>query len=150
MTFFKLPLIAALLMTSAAFIPAAQAADEFGARFTGNTPVALQDTTSADVNVAADAEMSAEQLNEVAPAAGGTAAGVDGVTPTSDNIVGQELGEQLGAPVSHTELDRSGDQSQHNSIGDGDVGVFYQNNSNDRIKDTDDSVGIELRLLKFE
>lgn len=143
---FSMALMAALMVMSAPFT-SSQAADEFGPRFTNQAPAALQGPESDALIATQDSDAAGNELNEIAPAAGNA---VDGVTPASDNVVGEEIGKELGAPVAHTEVDRgAGDTSQHDSVGEGDVGVFYKNNSDDRIKDTDDAVGVEFRLMKF-
>lgn len=72
MTFFKLPLMTAVLLTL--FVMPALAADEFGVRFANVMPKAFEGESTAPVAVAAEKTFSPEQLNEIAPASGEAAA----------------------------------------------------------------------------
>lgn len=60
----------AVLVMSAFGGGACMAADEFGARFTDITPAALKEEPVSDNMAVAQDEPSAEELNDVAPAAG--------------------------------------------------------------------------------
>lgn len=68
---FKTSLLAALLLVPVSFT-SVQAADEFGPRFTNMAPAALVGSESDALVAAQDIEdFSAEELNAIAPAAGG-------------------------------------------------------------------------------
>ncbi len=87
----------------------------------------------------------ARQLEEIQPAAG------EHDNPPENQKQEVELKEKFDADLTRTTLDRAdGDVSSRDRVGDGKVGVFYDHNSDDRIMDEDDAIGVELRLMEFE
>lgn len=114
------------LLLAASFITApAMAADEFGARFQGETPAALEEPITAP--------------QDIEPAAG------DG-----QDAVETELEEKFQTEVESTTY-KSGDgqTKSHDSVGEGDVRLFYQNKKDERVMDDKDVIGVELKLLEF-
>lgn len=67
---------------SALAIPAVAADAGFGVRFSNRAPAALEDTTTQSVDVAVEGDVSADQLNQITPAAG------DVVPPSYEPIEG--------------------------------------------------------------
>lgn len=62
-----------------------------------------------------------------------------------------ELERRMKTEVEHTTIDRGdGLTTTRDSLGEGDVGLFYDYKQDERIKDDDHSIGIEFRLLEFE
>ncbi|MCB9988142.1 MAG: hypothetical protein H6868_02275 [Rhodospirillales bacterium] len=63
----------------------------------------------------------------------------------------EELEEVMGDEVTTTVIDHGdGDVSTRDRVGEGDVGIFYQNDRDDRIMDDDDAIGVEMKLLEFQ
>ncbi len=146
--FSALALVAALVL-SVPFASSAHAADnkeakhysydDFGgARFRNNSHSALDSRPSDDIALAA------KELNDIQPAAGSTKS----ATETESE---RELEKEFGAPVNSTVIDRGDSETlTRDSFGDGNVGVFYENNKDSRINDDQDAIGVEFRLLEFD
>lgn len=74
----RISLLTSVLLLSASFTPVWAAADDFGARFTHQAPLALGVSESDALLATQDADFenfSPEDLNAIAPAAGGDVAG---------------------------------------------------------------------------
>lgn len=92
----RLSLMMATILLSGLSMAHAAGNSEFGQFFSNIAPAALQDTTEPAIAAVPD-DLSAEELNEIAPAAG--------IAPVPDNIMEQERGEQIETPALHTGAD---------------------------------------------
>lgn len=139
------------IMTSVLMVTSyAVAADEFGARFGGQAPIALQDE--------------AEGLQDIEPAAGDESGNEAAPSPeiieeksaekpSADEATDreQDLEKEMGTDVDSTVQDLGdGQVQQHDSVGEGNVRTFYKSETDGRVMDNNDAVGVEVKVLEFE
>lgn len=109
------------------------AADEFGARFNADAPVAL--------------ETEEDRLQNIEPAAGDA---TDETTP-GDAAPSNELEEKFGTEVTTTTRDSGdGQTEQHDSVGEGKIRAFYKSEQDGRVMDNSDAAGVEVEVLEFQ
>lgn len=141
-------MIAVLMITVAA-----HAADNggFGSSFTNQAPTALGGETSTAI---AAGEQGAEAA-AVEPAAGEDGKKADKVEPSAGPSIKsdeeKELEERFNTDVTRTTFDRGdGNSETRDVMGDGKVGVYYQNDKDDKMNDSSDSIGVNVKILEFK
>ncbi len=123
------------------------AEDEFGERFHNENPAALKDKNAPaepvkpeNIEPAAGEEEEATPATATEPAAGNEAGTVEG-----------ELEQKFDTEVTTSTTDQGdGQTEQHDSVGEGKVRAFYKSEQGDRVMDTEDAAGVEIKVLEFD
>lgn len=133
--------------------PFAYAADDnFGNPFSNQTPGAFDDpdpeSLAARLNSDSDmGDVDPASLNAIMTAAGDEA--------RQDNLSEQAaedvLTDEYGTDVTRTVIDRGdGETATRDRMGEGEIGVFYDHKRDERIMDSDDAIGVEIKLHEFK
>lgn len=106
------------------------AEDEFGERFHNENPAALKDKTAPPEPV---------KPEDIEPAAG-----------ENTDLEG-ELEQKFDTDVTTTTTEKGdGQTEQHDSVGEGKIRAFYTSEQGDRVMDTEDAAGVEVKVLEFD
>ncbi len=150
-----LGLIALALLTTTS----AQAADNggFGSSFSNTAPAALgggetESDTAMDASALADMAPAAGDENTAAEAADKTS---EPVKPESEADIKSEEEKELEAKfktdVTRTEFDRGdGNTTTHDRMSDDKVGVYYETEKDEKLNDSSDTIGVNVKLLEFK
>ncbi len=127
----------------------ARAADDFGgfggAGFSNQGHPAFGDVMMND-----DADLDAAAVAGIEPAAGDSSQ-EDAQAEKQSGAVQEELEKKFDTDVTHTVIDRGdGDTNTRDRVGEGEVGIFYDHNKDERLMDDDDSIGVEMKVLEFQ
>jgi hypothetical protein len=107
----------------------------FGAYFSNEAPAALAEKNPA------------ESLSEIEPASGMVA---------NEGMVEEKQAESELEKVYNTDINRTvierdnGSQAAQDTIGDGNVGIFYDHSYDERLGDESDAIGVKLKIMEFE
>lgn len=83
-------------------------------------------------------------------AAGTALKGPPSHDPAADGRAERVLGEKFDTAVTRSTADRAGESDVvRDRLGEGRLGVFYDHETDRRLQDTDDTVGLNVKLLEF-
>lgn len=132
--------------------------NEFGSSFSNQAPAALKDNADDQDNAAALADMEPAAGDEAATTVE-TAAQVqaskqaNAIQPEAGQKSDEEreLGERFNTDVTRTEFDRGdGNVRTHDRMGNDKIGVYYETNKDEKLNDSNDTIGVNIKLLEFK